>query len=633
MNLNHKAPLFGGKFLGLQFGQIRLFLLAFLASSILMGAHYSLPEGQLIFNLDQFNHLKLSGSVALGLEKGQWIIRTAEQISENAGLPIHQFYSPGAHTFIAIVAILTHDLFLGFSLALILMSTLAFIFSFKLVRYLTQSDIAAMVAAFVFITGPYLAVDRVMRGAIPEYMAICVLPMVLYYQLRAAASEKFGYIIKAVLATAWLFLLHLITAVFFYFFYGVFLLSFFVHNLFICGKNRKYFLIKCFRKIITVAAIIVLIGMLDMYHLFPAMFYKDIIAKTSDVANNSLFNSSRFTPFLAVFSIRELIWPRQGIGITPAACYQLGLMLLAGFVAYIYFKIRDYRSAFAWPLIFTGGLIVYVILLPVIFVGPLKIFDFAQFSYRFLAFFQLLAMILGSLALVAFWQANPDYRPAQKKNLALVLILASIILVSPYLFPKSVRMGYPKYIHAAQVLEAKTLENGNDSYLRTPPEVMEGAKNVPAFEASEIMPATEVRNTADRIFEIELANNKFNMGQYGELFLDVLYYPKLMDIQSTIDGKKFEPILETYWRSREGFGKVGQVGYFHGLKLSGLPAAGKLTVQVKFVGSKAGNWISLATLIVLLGYAVIAKSPLGGQQKLGFLKSLRAAQRRLFLLS
>jgi hypothetical protein len=588
------------RFLGIDIINIKLFILAFLVSSMLMGADSSYTGSRLVYDKEHINQLKLSASAMVAMEKGQWPIRIAEGISEDTGQPIHQFYSPGAHSFIAVLSILTRDLFFGYLLAMILMSTLAFIYSFKLVKYLTRSDLVAIVGAFIFVSGPYLATDRVLRAAIPEYMAICLLPMVLYYQLISLVKGKCEYICKAVLSTSWLFLIHLITSVFFYFFYGLFLFVLFFYNIILLNKKRKLFIYKFYRRIKIVFIIGFLVALLDMYYLIPIVFYNDLQIKMSTITRYSMYYSAHLVPLITIISIRDIIFPTSRLDMSIRI--QIGLVLFSSYIAFIYYKIKEYKSSYAVPLIISASLIVYIIINPIMFVGPLRILDFAQFSYRFLAHFQLVAMIMGCLALTTFWRQNKDYLSAQKKNLSVMLIICSLILVCPYLYPATFSPELPKFINEEDIKDVNGLAIANNNYIRIPPVLASQIIKLSPFTSREVVSANLVKNTSDRIFEIDLSDKTSVRGKPGERLLDVLYYPLLMDIEVSIDGQPITPGLETYWRTRAGFGYFldDDDGYFHGLKITGLPNTGKLHVRVKFVGNKIGNWISLITLVGIL---------------------------------
>jgi hypothetical protein len=575
-----------------------------------MGADSSFMGTRMIYYIDHLSHLKLTASAASALERGQWPIRTAEGMYESTGQAYHQFYSPGAHTSIAILFLVVRDLFFGYLLTMILMSTIAFIYSFKLIKYLTLSNLAAVVGAFIFITAPYLSINRVLRAAIPEYMAICILPMVLYYQIRSIISGKFCFILKATLSTAYLFLLHLITAVFFYFFYGLFFLFLLFLILILSNKNKKMFLLKYFYRLKIFIYIGILVSLLDMYYLFPIVFYNDLFMKYIGVKNFPLYYSSHLVPLISIISIRDVIWPTYVSN--RSARLQIGFLILTGYITFIYYYFKQYKSLYIWSLIILSSFILYIIINPIIFVGPLKFLDFAQFSYRFFAHFQLIAMIMGSLALITFWRHNKIYLFYQKVNISLILILSSLILVCPYLFPATFIPEYPKSIQENEVLVLNRLPHGNDNYLRVPPNFSNQPLIFPPFNPKDVVMASFIKNSAERIFEFDLSDQVSIFGKSGELYLDVLYYPLLMDIKSSVDGQLIDPGLETYWRLRPGFGAGGfgdsshkQIGYFHGLKLTGLPNTGKLQVHVNFIGDKIGNWISFITLISILIYYIL----------------------------
>jgi hypothetical protein len=592
------------KLFGFKTNQINLVILSILTGLILLGSEASYDNSRMIYDTDHFNNLKLVDSAVKALESGQFIIRTSEGLFHNAGVPFHQFYSPGAHGFIALWVILTQDLMFGYSIALLFMSTLAFIYSFKLCRYLTHSNLASITGSFIFVTAPYLACVRVLRGAIPEYMAICVLPMVLYFHIRAVSSGKPIFILKAVISTSWLFLLHLITASFFYFFLSVFFFFYLIYNIIFITKFKVKFLLHTLKKLKIIFYIISLIILLDNFYLFPLFFYNDLIIKTDHI-NIPIYLSNFFVPILSIFSIRDMISP--SVYITPTRL-QIGFLLFAGYLAFIYFRKHFIKSQLAWPLILTSSFILYIIIQPVIFVGPLKFLNFAQFSYRFLAQFQVIAMLMGVLALIVFWRESQNSNYTLQISMSLIIILASLIFIIPYIFPSVFKSSFPKYISDEQVFLSDEVYLSTNLYTRKPPTSLDNTATIPLFSYQDIIKAKTVNNSADHIFEIDLERINTQYFNNNEILLDVLYFPGLMEIKTLLNGSIYHPNIATYWRQGTfNYIMKGQKYSFHGLKISNLPNKGLLTVHVKFIGYKTCNYISFITLLSTILYLTIMK--------------------------
>ncbi|MDR1085037.1 MAG: hypothetical protein LBP22_09320 [Deltaproteobacteria bacterium] len=582
---------------GLKVGSVKLVVLAFLACLVLMGNESSYNGGRIINYLDHYNHIKVSASAAQALERGQLVLRTLEDINENSGHALHQFYSPAFYTYIGLWIIISGDPFSGYAIALWTMAMFGFIYSFKLARYLTKSDIASIIGAFVFITSPYYLIDRVLKVTAPEYMAISVLPMVLYYQLRVMVNPKASLVIKAVLSTAFLFLIHIIGAVFFYFFFGIFWGIFFVYN-FIIYKKIKILCKNFLKRMFIIFVIGVVVCLLDMEYFYPILSVHDLVVKDTLVASFPLNKSGSLINFLSFFCLRN--GPGPNSEMVSVDGYQLGLLNFTGLVAFIVLNIRS-RSSFNIPIITLSLGILYTIFYPIIFTGPLKFLDFAQFSVRFLAHLQVLAMLMGAMALVTIWRRNPDLKTAGQKVMALIIILSSLVLVRPYLYPAVSIPGAPMFITSETLQINQTLINSNNTYMRTSP-----LKDLPYYDEDKLLKSSYMKSSSDRIFEIDLASNPLSVP--GELCLDVLYYPGLMDIDLTVDGQPVRPEPETFWVKRAHFGtRYNEDGAFHGLKLKNLPEKGSLKVRVRFTGSRMGNLVSALTLIGLVCYGTGAR--------------------------
>ncbi|MDR2351876.1 MAG: hypothetical protein LBF22_01735 [Deltaproteobacteria bacterium] len=574
------------------------FILAFLVSVVLLGSDATFSGNRLIYTHDFYNHLKLVDSAATAIVNGQIPLRTMPNSLVDTGNPIFQFYSPLVYTITALFVLVCGDLMAGSTLFLLFINTLGFIYSYKLNFYLTRNKLLAIVGAFLFITAPYLATDRALRGATTEYVGFSLLPMVLFYNLRANSSFKPEFIIKAILASSALFLSHIITSVFFFFFYGVFWFFYLGFNL-IFHKNRQYNLKKYLKRLAVSVIIIILTSFMVMYNLIPAVFEKDLILREHHLAGYSINYSSHIVPFLTTLSIRDMLYPTENLAVTVR--FQFGFLLVAAFVAFSYFNAKNIRSTLAWPTILTCGFIIYVIYLPIIFIGPLKYLDFAQFSFRFIAFFTLVASVMGTVALGNFFKSDFRITQASQKIIAFFLILTSLVLVTPYLHPKGHTPEYPKLLNTQRVKNTPGLIYTNNPYLRIPPNYQTDL-TLPPYQEDEVILPLERKNTSKQTFLLNLND----LGERKNLLLDILYFPTLQDILVTLDGQEITPDLTTFWRERLNFGlSYDEKGAFHGLQINNPPKQGLLVVTVTFRGSTIGNIVSLITFIVLLGYSII----------------------------
>jgi hypothetical protein len=309
-----------------------------------------------------------------------------------------------------------------------------------------------------------------------------------------------------------------------------------------------------------------------------------------------VISSQNLVPILSLFSITDISWINSDE--TNNKRFQIGFLLLASYISFIWLLFKEKNSPFVWPLILTATFILFLILYPVIFIGPLKYIDIAQFSYRFISFFQLLAIIMSAMALSTFFRQNNNFNHVSKKILALIIILMSLIFVRPYLYPKSSFSGEELIASNDRLQKFDSLAYADNIYLRIPPENINYIK----LDDSQLMKAQLIPNSSNRTFFIELDNIQ------TEYFLDVLYYPGLQKIDLFIDNKPYQASLETFWLYRLNFGyTLGESGGFHGLKISNLPNKGLLKVVVIFNGSTLANYVSVLSIcffLILFFYSI-----------------------------
>jgi hypothetical protein len=595
---------------GYRAGALKLWGVAILVAVTLCGAEVNYRGRRDVLAHDQMNHLVLTASMAEGFLEGTFPPRVSPMLSGGLGNPYHQFYSPLSHMYSAAASLLMGDTMTGFSLCTVFILALAFVYAFRLGRYLTLSNHCAAAAAFLFVTAPYLSTDRVLRGAFAEYVAFCLLPMALYYNLRALPFRSFKAWAKATVSTAALLLTHLITGFFFLLFYAVFLilsgLSLLIRHYGRGGTEGTGVqpgpcpkLWPFIRKAFAAMTIAVFATLLGMYCLGPVLFYSDLVMKRDVLANTAISVSGAVTPILSLFSLTDTSWNYES-HLMVHSRFQAGFALLASYGAFVYFLARR-RTAWAFPFALTAGLVLVTVTKPEVFLyPPLKYVDIAQFSYRFLSLFTLSAACAGALALRALFRSSGGFAPASRTAAAMAVIALSLTLAVPYLYPRPVqqsRLGLNLY--SSIIFERSRLFYGENAYLRVPP----------AEASAEWTDPGRVSvgwrgKPGDWIFLAELEDYyRVSGGPPGEVLLDVLYYPGLQHIEILADGKPLEVQLGTWWQRRDTVRGAfeTETGGFHGLKITGAPEKGFLKVKVRFTGYSWANWISLATIAFLLG--------------------------------
>ncbi|MDR1313834.1 MAG: hypothetical protein LBQ12_09090 [Deltaproteobacteria bacterium] len=627
---------------GFKLGAVKLWAVALLAAAALCGAEVTFDGRRDVLSRDQANHIILSASMAEAFLDMSFPPRVSPILDDGLGNPFHQFYSPLAHGSVAAVALVLGDLIDGFTSVSVFLLALAFVYSFKLGRYLTLSDRCAALAAFLFVTAPYFSTDRVLRGAFAEYFAFALLPMAMYYNLRALPLASLRIWTLAALSTAALLHAHLITGVFFLFFYAVFLLLAVACALARRASRRKTrgevipdpaapsgaaasgpfrspgqfgapeppepppMIWPFARKALAAASVAAGAILLSMWYMGPVVFYGDLVVKSGMLAGASSAASAFMTPILSLFSLTDSSWNFKS-NLMALPRFQAGILPLASFAAYLYFH-PGRRSSWALPFALVAGLILSVTARPAAFLlPPLKYIDIAQFSYRLLSFFALSAAAAGALALKAFFSGGPGVSPASRSVASMALIAFALAMGAPYVYPRTLPDRFSMSMDTGMAYSVSRLAYGQDAFLRVPP--ADGA--LPGLWTDPGRSALGAGGKAgDWRFKANLEEYyRASGGPKGEVLLDVLYYPGLQDIELSIDGKPAALGPGTYWQKREArdrpapatvFLKRGAVS-FHGLKVSGAPEKGLFEARVRFVGFRWANLTSAASAALLLG--------------------------------
>lgn len=173
--------------------KIFLCIFFFLLSVIIIAPLSSQSKVRTEQSSDLVAHVGAIVQAKMALDEGQFPPKIGPYFQNNFGNPIFQFYAP---VYFTIAGCLHKFLFpdnpysaLKFLLCLSLF--FAGIFFYKLIHLLTNSEHIAFLSAFVYLTNPYLLANIYGIAHIPEIIAQCVLPAVLYYNMGIYFFSKY----------------------------------------------------------------------------------------------------------------------------------------------------------------------------------------------------------------------------------------------------------------------------------------------------------------------------------------------------------------------------------------------------------------------------------------------------------
>lgn len=313
---------------------IILLLLASIASILLIpiAANKSVPAV-----LDYINHFSGIVQAKIALDEGQFPLRVAPLDHDGWSYPYFQFYSPTTYTIAGFIYrwITPSSPFLAFKFSIWLGLIIAGLYMYRLAYWLVKSRVSALLTSVAYLTAPYFAIVINYIGAFSETLALCFIPIVLYYTLQQYEHPKK---IATLLATAFAWYLlattHILTFIFSSFFIGLFLLLLTFTN-YTQWKN-----------LIVVGVTYGFGCLLAIWHLAPIVIFSKYLTVNNTLNNFSFYDH---TPTLAnlLSPIADISSGRIGIhGIIDAITkihpsVGLPILLAVGVCTYIFFRAKS----------------------------------------------------------------------------------------------------------------------------------------------------------------------------------------------------------------------------------------------------------------------------------------------------
>ncbi|MBI1915729.1 MAG: hypothetical protein HYS12_13500 [Planctomycetes bacterium] len=163
------------------------------------------------------------------MAEGQFPARVAPTMQGGIRYALPQFYGQFPYAVAALLHATGPDVWWACRLVVLLSITLAGFFLYRSAHALTGRHYPSLIAGACFVCGPYLLVDIHTRFAYPEVVALCLLPAVFFFTLRALTSRSAGYVLGGGVAWGLLALSHNITflyaSAFFGLYFGSYLLA------------------------------------------------------------------------------------------------------------------------------------------------------------------------------------------------------------------------------------------------------------------------------------------------------------------------------------------------------------------------------------------------------------------------
>lgn len=346
-------------------------------------------------------------------ESGITYPRWLPQLWHGFGLPVFYLYNPFFYFAVLGFQLLNIGTILSIKLVLILSTLSGAYFMYLLAREFLQKNTAYMVTS-LFVLAPYYISLVYLRGAYPEFLALNLIPLLLWSTTKLFQNIKdFRYLIVSILALSVIILTHNLTGaiVLLVLFAYIFYLYFFEN------KNTRFLILNGIALLFS--------AILTMFYWLPMLINLKYINSTFWTSDNFFFgkNFPSISELLNLSFLRDFGW--MTLGIIPA------VILLLGWITY-----REILSATK------RRRILFILILSTFFVFLITTFsDFIwtmlpyvgifQFPARFIGISILLLAILGGFILEAL-----IHNITIRKIIIISIITAGIISAIPFLSVK-----------------------------------------------------------------------------------------------------------------------------------------------------------------------------------------------------
>lgn len=303
----------------------RIFLLLLFA---LMSLSLLAPLGDNLVppnSVDFVNHIAAIVQARLGLEQGQFPLRTMPNEFSGIYYPEYQFYSPTSYLVSGLIYrfLTPSNPWVAYKIMTFLALFMGGVYLYRTAKLMTKSQPAALLASVVFYTVPYFNILVGHMAGFNELIALCIVQCLFFYMLKLYLREnKIKYILLVSLLTYLLATTHLIT-----FIYALLLMAIF----FICFMlNNKRLLDGLKTGLAVVCGFVLAAWYLEPVALFAKYFN---ISGSFDVGSEIYSLSPTLASLLSPTLINRIFMPQN---IFDIAYQTMGVPIWIGFIALIY---------------------------------------------------------------------------------------------------------------------------------------------------------------------------------------------------------------------------------------------------------------------------------------------------------
>jgi hypothetical protein len=351
---------------------------------------------------DSIIHLIRSNDVCYEMSVGNYYPRFLSQACFGKGLPTLNFYPPA---FYLIVGYLNAVGFPIITAMAIVCAGSFFLSAWGMYLWTRKycGEIGALIAAAIYLFAPYHLADIYLRGALPEFMALAILPYLFHgIDLSFSPARSLHGIIYTGLASAAIVLTHNLTAVMIL----PFALCYFVWCYFYYKASYRTGVSACLGPLAGAG--------LSSFYWMPVIFERKFLGGTGVSIEGNLHYSKHFNSVAAFFSSKDAdVFTFNSLYVVMFLCAAASITALASY--------KDTRKWFGLlVIVFCFLSVVMTLSLSTPVYEAIPVLQYLQFPYRFLG--------PATLFLAAFCAFVPLSKPLVDRKVV-ALVVCGLIMV------------------------------------------------------------------------------------------------------------------------------------------------------------------------------------------------------------
>ncbi|HSW69385.1 MAG TPA: 6-pyruvoyl-tetrahydropterin synthase-related protein [Gammaproteobacteria bacterium] len=520
---------------------------------------------------DFTNHIVNIIESKKALEEGQFPVRVAPSLYQGWRYPYYQFYAPLAYTFTgAVYKWLTPDNpFLAYKVTLWFFLIVGGWYIFRLTKELIYSESIALLTSVVFLLSPYLLLNMMTRGDLTESIASCVVPAVLYYNIRFQRWPSIHLFFCMALAWFVLATTHILAFLTSVLFIGLFLT---------CYNIQEFIPLK---RLLLAGLAFVFSILLALWYFVPAVMLEPYLYAHYMLSNPYYYRwLNPLATLLSVSPVSPIPLPGNGQLLFPFYV-SIGwpVLISAGYI--LYKKIADPETKIPPAItifLCLFFLAVFLVWSPVNFWQFLPVFcKSIQFGFRFMLQIMWIGALLFAWMVSALFKNKIDTR-----HIVIGILLIGIANGAWLQTNQSSQYSVKEIIQAPRIAERSALLFVvRPDFLKT---------------SEAYLPVEKTQTLCHQ--EKTVTHCEFEITKQQTLQLPVLFYPGMLDMKMNGQPISYKPIPSMKSDTPHSIFQIYPM--LASIELS----PGHYTITSQFIGVRWANVLSIGCWMIMLLWGI-----------------------------